>query len=139
MLTQEGLAAPVPLYGACVKTLELITIEPPTVTESTDASTTTPDPDATTAATLGGQQTAESAAPGIVPAAAKASSSIPAPRRRGFRVRRRQRREGWARGVDVLRRCVRHAVARERSKQTREASTTREASCCVEGGFSWGL
>ena len=91
MLTQEGLAAPVPLYGACVKTLELITIEPPTVTESTDASTTTRDPDATTAETLGGQQMAEGAAPGIMPAAAKTTSSIPAVRRRGFRVRRRQR------------------------------------------------
>ena len=92
MLPQEGLAAPVPLYGACVKTLELITIEPPTGTESTDASTTTRDTDATTAAeTLVGQQTTEGAAPGIVHTAPKTSSSIPATRRRGIRVRRRQR------------------------------------------------
>jgi hypothetical protein len=89
---QEGLAAPVPLFGACIKTQELITIEAPGCTE-TGATTAIADGTRCCNSTT----TVDSAAAEVAPAAADisraatdATNSVAGRRRKFFNRRGRR-------------------------------------------------
>lgn len=83
---QEGLAAPVPLFGACVKTVEKITIEPRTCAVLSDVRETSLGVDPTTAATSAAEQSEESASG---PVTNDTSSVADRRRRLGGRLRQR--------------------------------------------------
>ncbi len=86
---QEGLAAPVPLFGACVKTHELITIDAPKCTETGAPTTiTTLEADRATSTTSAEEQAVEDTVADDLPVA---TASSVAGRRRRIRGRRGRR------------------------------------------------